>query len=82
MCDVARYLNVNIIHYISHIKIISDSNQIIDGNNEEPMKQGDNNDDYLIKKVSVYKFCRNMASINTLNDQYGMKYDIHNHCKS
>ena len=48
---------------ISHIKIISDSNQIIDGNNEEPMKQGDNNDDYLIKKVSVYKFCRNMASM-------------------
>ena len=62
MCDVAKYLNVNIIHYISHIKIISDSNQIIDGNNEEPMKQGDNNDDYLIKKVSEYKFFRNMAS--------------------
>ena len=59
-------VNVNIIHYISHIKIISDSNQIIDGNNEEPMKQGDNNDDYLIKKVSEYKFFRNMASINTL----------------
>ena len=63
---------------ISHIKIISDSNQIIDGNNEEPIKQGDNSDDYLIKKVGVYKLCRNMASINI--DQYGMKYDIHNHC--
>ena len=47
---------------ISHIKIISDSNQIIDGNNEELMQQGDNNDDYLIKKVRVYKFCRYMAS--------------------
>ena len=37
---------------------------MIGGNNEEPMKQGDNNDDYLIKKVSEYKFFRNMASIN------------------
>ena len=81
MCDVAKYLNENIIHYISHIKIISDSNQITDGDNEEPMKQGDNNDDYLIKKVNVYKFSRNMASIKIVCiDQYGMKYDIHNHC--
>ena len=67
---------------ISRIKIISDSNQIIDGNNEESMQQGDNNDDYLIKKVRAYKFCRNMASINICIVRYGMKYDIHNHCKS
>ena len=49
---------------ISHIKIISDSNQILGGNNEEPMQQGDDNDDYLIKKVRVYKFCRNTALFN------------------
>ena len=55
---------------------------MIGENNEEPMKQGDNNDDYLIKKVSEYKFFRNMASINICIVQYGMKYDIHNHCKS
>ena len=62
MCDIAKYLNL--IFVISNIRIISDPNQIIDGNNEEPMQQGDNNDDYLIKKVRVYKFCRNTASIN------------------
>ena len=68
---------------ISHIKIISDSNQIIGGNNEEPMQQGDDNDDYLIKKVRVYKFCRNTAQLKILcTVQYGMKYYISNHCIS
>ena len=66
---------------ISHITIISDSYQIIDENNEETMQQGDNNDDYLIKKVRAYKFCRNIAKILSIV-QYGMKYDILNHCIS
>ena len=52
---------------------------MIGENNEEPMKQGDNNDDYLIKKVS--DLSKDLVSYEMFFiDQYGMKYDIHNHC--